>query len=433
MLSRRRFTQLLSLSAGATLLPRRAAALGLAELAELGLTSAPLPRTPAEPDERFWRTVRARYLLDPEIAFFNAPNLCPMPLAVLEAEDKSSRGYEVNPAPEARSKLMRDGREEARKLLAAQLGASPEEIVITRNTSEGNNLVSSGLALGAGDEVVVFSDNHPSNLAAWRQKADRFGFAVTTVNHQSPHPGPEYYLDAFARAIGSRTKVLAFTHITSNAGDLFPAAELCRLAREKGVLTLVDGAQSFGALDVNLGAIQPDCYTGSAHKWPCGPKETGLLYVNRAVHERISPSIIGLYAGAVGISRKLEALGQRDDATYVGLAEALRFRQTIGGAVIERRGKELADALVAGLRRLPDVTLWTDPAPGRSAAIVVFRPGTLDPRRLGAALNERDRIVVTVRAGTDRPGIRVAPHLYNTLTEIDRLLAALKRYLASGV
>jgi selenocysteine lyase/cysteine desulfurase len=432
-LSRRRFAELLALSSTSALLPRVAFGLDDARIEDLGLTNAPLPPMPARPDESTWREVRARYLLPRTVAFLNAANLCPAPLPVVEALDKKTRDYESDPSPEFRTKLMHDGREEARTLLASALRASPEEIVITRNTSEGNNIVSSGLQLGPNDEVIVFSDSHPSNLRAWQEKSKRFGFTVVMVNHVTPHPGNEYYLDAFRKAITSRTKVLAFTHLTSNAGDLFAAREICAIAREHGVLTLLDGAQTFGAHDVDLSAIKPDFYTGSAHKWPTGPKECGVLFVTKDVHDRIWPSVYGLYAGAVGISTKLEALGQRDDARLVALAEAVRFRQSIGGAAIEARGRELALALMAGLKKLDGVTLWTDPAPDRSAQIVVAKIGSLDPRKLGAALSEKEKIVVTARGGQDRPGLRFSPHLYNTMDEIDRTVGAMKRYLAVGV
>ncbi|HSA55583.1 MAG TPA: aminotransferase class V-fold PLP-dependent enzyme [Gemmatimonadaceae bacterium] len=427
-LSRRRFAKLLTLSTSAALLPRTAQA-----MAEWGLTNAPLPPTPQSPDERFWRDVRARFVLPPDVAFMNAANLCPAPLPVIETLDRETRLYEADPSPGYRSGLMRRGREEARKLIAASLGVTPDEIVLTRNTSEANNFVSNGLQLGPDDEVIVFSDNHPTNLTAWREKSKRFGYTVSTLQHVVPHPGAEYYVDLFAKAITPRTRLIAFTHLTSNSGDLFPAAEMCRMARERGVLTLLDGAQTFGALDVNLGQIRPDFYSGSAHKWPCGPKETGVLFVNRDVHDRIWPSVIGVYAGAVGISQKLEGMGQRDDARLAVLAEAVRFRESIGRTVIERRGRELAAALMEGVKKLDGVTVYTDPAPDRSGAIVVLRPGNLDPRRLGAALAEREKIVATIRAGQDRPGLRFAPHLYNTMAEIDRTVGAIRKYLASGV
>ena len=430
-LSRRSFARFLALSGSAALFPGRAFAGD--SLDELGLSLEPLPRTPLEPDEAFWKEVRARFLVPRDVGFFNAANLCPMPLPVVEAIEKNIRGYEVSPSPEARSRLMQ-GREDARKLLADALRVTPEEIVVTRNTTEGNNFVSSGLALGPGDEVVVSTDNHPSNLAAWRQKATRFGFTVVAVTPPAAHPGADGYVALFTKAFTPKTKVLAVTYVSSNSGDMLPVADLCRVARERGVLSLVDGAQAFGVIDVNLGAIRPDFFTGSMHKWPCGPKEKGVLYVNRAVHDRISPTIVGLYGGAVGISRTFEAEGQRDDATIAAVVEALKFQGTIGRDVIEKRSRALASHLMTGLRKLDGVQLWTNPSPDRSAAIVIFKPGSLDPRRLGDALSSKERIVATVRgANGANPGLRVSPHFYNTMEDIDRFVAATARYMKSGV
>lgn len=434
-LSRRDFARLLTLSGTAALLPAGAFAQedrGARSLDELGLSTAPLPRTPAEPDEKFWQEVRSRFLLPKDFGFINAANLCPASLPVVEALEKNTRAYEASPTPSVRTDLAHE-REAARKLLAEALRVTPEEIVITRNTSEGNNYVSSGIQLGAGDEVVVWGDNHPSNLKAWTDKAKRFGFIVVTVPQVNPHPGTDYYVDAFTKAFTPRTKLVALTHVSSNSGDMLPVAELCRAAREKGVLSHVDGAQSFGVLDVDLSAMRPDFYTGSMHKWPCGPKETGLLFVHRDVHDRIWPSVISLYAGAVGISQKLEGNGQRDDAKLAAVAEALRFQGSIGRAVIEKRARALALALIDGLKRLDGVQLWTHPDPARHAAIVIFRPGALDVRKLGPLLAEKERLVVTTRAGADRPGLRLSPHFYNTMDEMDRTVGAIRKFIASGV
>ena len=431
VISRRRFARLLALSGSAAFIPD--IALGAARLPEeFDLASAPLPPAPLEPDETYWRAVRAKFLVPREVGFFNAANLCPMPLPVLEAIEKNARAYEVMPSPEARSVLMQ-GREEARKLLGDALRVTPEEIVLTRNTTEGNNFVSSGLTLGAGDEVIISADNHPSNLAAWRQKAARYGFSIVTVETPAAHPGPAGYVELFTRAFTPRTRVLAVTYVSSNSGDMLPVAELCRVARERNVLSLIDSAQAFGVIDVDLARMKPDFFTGSMHKWPCGPKEKGVLYINRAVHDRIAPTIIGVYGGAVGISRTFEAEGQRDDASIAAVVEALRFQGAIGRDVIEARARFLASRLMTELRKLDDVRLYTDPAPDRSAAIVIFKPGALDPRRLGEALT-KERIVVTVRgANGANPGLRVAPHFYNTVEDVDRFVATVGRYMKTGV
>jgi len=328
---------------------------------------------------------------------------------------------------------MARGRETSRGLLAEALRVTPEEIVITRNTTEGNNVVSSGLDLKAGDEVVVWADNHPSNLNAWRVKAARFGFTVVSVDVPPSHPGVEGYLALFTKAFTARTRLVAVTHISSNSGDLLPVAEICAAARARGILSLVDGAQAFGVLDLDLGAMKPDFYTGSMHKWPCGPKEKGLLYVNKAVHDRIHPSVVGVYPGAVGISRTLETHGQRDDASVAAVTDALKFQESIGRAAIEARSRQLAQALMDGLRKLNGVKLWTDRAPVRSAAIVIFQPGSLDVRKLLPALAQNEKIECTSRTGTHNPGLRFAPHFYNTMEEMDRAVGAIRKYIASGV
>jgi selenocysteine lyase/cysteine desulfurase len=345
---------------------------------------------------------------------------------------RSTRDMDGDPSFENRQK-MSAGKEETRRVVARFLGVTPEEIVLARNTSEANNMVSSGLDLKPGDEVLTFADNHPSNHAAWTEKAKRFGYTVTDIPQPNPSPGPEYFLDAVARAITARTRVLALTHQTSTVGDVLPVKELCRLARERGVLTLVDGASAMGLLDFDLSDLQPDFYTGSAHKWPCGPKEVGVLYVRTSAQPAIKPSIISAYPGAVGVAKRLEAMGQRDEPAIIGFGEAIAFQTRIGRRAIEDRARALAQALVAGLRRIDGVQMWTHHDPARSGAIVTFRPGNLDIPKLAAALYRNDRIGCATRTGSDRPGIRLSPHIYNTMAEVDRAVAAVAKYMRQGV
>jgi selenocysteine lyase/cysteine desulfurase len=424
-LSRRRFAQLLALSGPVAAIPPAWWSRAERDEASAGLTQAAIGRAPSATDEPYWRSVRARFLVPASVNFLNAANLCPTSLPAIEALERHGREFEAAPSPQARSALMAI-REEARRLLAEALRVTPEEIVVTRNTTEANNFVSSGLDLKAGDEVVVWADNHPSNLNAWRTKAQRFGFTVVTVPIVPKHPGAAGYIDLFARAFTPRTRLVAVTHVNSNSGDVLPVAEICAEARRRGILSLVDGAQAFGVLDLDLSVIRPDFYTGSMHKWPCGPKETGLLFASLAVHDRLHPSIVGLYGGAVGLSRTFEANGQRDDAALAAVTAALKFQGAIGRAAIDQRARALAQTLMKELQAIPGVQLWTDPAPAHSAAIVIFQPGSADVRQLGPALTA-EKIICTTRTGQQNPGVRMSPNFYNTMDEMRAAAGFIRR------
>ncbi len=422
-LDRRSFARLFAAGGSAALLARP----DLLAAASVPVRQ-PSPSLDGAPD---WEWVRAQFLLPEELSVLNAANLCPSPRHVLESVHHLTERLGSDPVPSYRAE-MHEVKAPARAKIAAHLRVSPEDILITRNTSEGNNFVSSGLDLGVGDEVLIFGDNHPSNNAAWKRKGERFGFTVREVPQVNPHPGFDFYVEAFSRAITPATKVLAFTHLTNTAGDLFPAKELCALAREHDVISLVDGAQSFGLLDVDLSDIQPDFYTGSGHKWPCGPMEAGVLYVNARVQDRFWPSIVSAYVGETPLASTHEGLGQRDEPAIRALGEEMEFLSGIGQAEIEARSRELATAAIEGLAAIDGIKLWTSTDPGRRAAVVSFQPGNLEPARVIAAL-EADGIVASPRNGEDRPGTRFSPHFYNSFEDVERGVAAIRRYLRRGL
>ena len=361
----------------------------------------------------------------------NAANLCPSPASTLQSVYDYTERMDREPVPSFRREMARV-KEPTRDRLAEFLGVTPEEILITRNTSEANNWVSTGLQLGLGDEVVIVRDNHPSNNLAWKAKGQRFGYTVREIEPASPHPGADYYVQAFREAITPSTRVISFTHLTNTAGDLFPARELCALAREHGVFSVVDGAQSFGLFDIDLSEVQPDFYTGSAHKWPCGPKETGVLYVNARVHDRFWPTMYSAYTGSRGLARTHEGLGQRDEPAIRAFGAQIEFLQEITMAEVEARSRELATALVEELSALDGVHMWTSQEPSRRAAVVTFRPGELSPGDVVGAL-ENDGIVAASRGGSDRTGVRLSPHFYNSHTDVERAVSAVRGYLRTGL
>ena len=378
-----------------------------------------------------WKTIRSQFLMPPELTVLNAANLCPSPAPVLETVYNYTKRLDSKPVPSYRAE-MREVKEKTRQQLAKYLRVTPEEILITRNTSESNNWVSNGLDLRAGDEVVIFSDNHPSNNEAWKERGKRFGFTVNEVLPLNPHPGFDYYLEAFKKALTPRTRVLSFTHLSNTVGDLFPAKELCGMARKRGIITLIDGAQSLGLLDVDLSDIQPDFYSGSAHKWPCGPKETGVLFVNKSLQERFWPSIYSAYKGREGLAQTHEGLGQRDTPAIHAFGQQIEFLRKIGQEKIEERSGDFATEIIEELQKTKGVYIFTSNERALRSAVVTFRPANLEPAKVVKALEE-DGIVAANLGGDDWAGVRFSPHFYNSNSDVERAVGAIRRYLRKGL
>lgn len=381
-------------------------------------------------DERYWHAVRSQFLLRDNLALMNAANLCPSPYPVMESVFKYTRDLDYDASFHNRTKY-REIRENTREKMARLLGAHPDEIALVRNTSEANNAISTGFHLGAGDEVLLSDLNHPSNRHAWQVKARRFGFKINYVSVPVIPGGEDEIIDAFNRAYTPATKVMSFTHVSNTTGLTMPARDLCAAARSRGVFSLVDGAQSFGALEIDLADMGCDAYSGSAHKWFMGPKEVGVLYVRKDSQDAVWPAIVsaGWRDEVEESARKYEVLGQRDDAALTATGRGVEFHEKIGPARVEARMRQVATAIKEGLSGLPGIELRTSLDPALSAGVVIFKPGELDPRKVF------DKLYTTYHiAGAGMgPNVRLSPHIYNTLDEADRAVTAVAEMLRDGV
>ena len=378
-------------------------------------------------NEPFWRLIKEQFIIQPNLIMLNAANLCPSPHMVRDKVSRLTDDLDGDVSFQNRAKFD-VLREEARRKLATFLGASEDEIAIVRNTSEANNLIVSGLELKAGDEVVIFDQNHPTNNVSWAVRAARVGFNVKRVSLQNPPDSVEQIVKAFHTSISPKTRVLAFTDVSNTTGVRLPSKELCRLARERGIYTHVDGAQTFGALSLNLHEMGCDSYSGSAHKWFLGPKEAGLLYVRHGRIADIWPSVVGVGWGnrietAAKGARKFETLGQRDDAAVSAMGTAADFLNLIGPARIEARIRELATALKEGAGKIPGAKLITSANPELSAGVCAFRFEGIDNEKVYETLYAKHGIAAAPTGG----GVRFCPHIYNTMEEIDRTVQALSQ------
>ncbi len=383
-------------------------------------------RTASPTDEAFWEIVKGQFPLHPDLILMNAANLCPSPYPVQDAVFRLTRDVDQDASFQNRAKFGGLA-ETSREALARFLGASPNEIAITRNTSESNNTILNGLSLGAGDEVVIWDQNHPTNNISWEVRAERWGFELKRVSTPDRPTTEEELVAVFRGAMSPRTRVIAFSHVSNVTGVALPAKALCTLARAAGVASHVDGAQSFGALDIDLHDMGCDFYTGSAHKWFVGPKEAGVLYVRENRIPELWASDVGVgWQGAIesGGARKFDNLGQRDDAAVAAVATAVEFHEAIGPALIEARIRALSAALKEAVReRIPSVEFHTSDVPERSAGVVVVKIPVDDQRQLFNWLYEEHRIAGGPR-GEPYGGVRLCPHIYNTMEQIDRVASA---------
>lgn len=387
--------------------------------------------SPASDDERYWHRVREQFPLNRGLTLMNAANLCPSPYPVQDAVFRYTRDVDGDASFQNRGKFG-PLKEEAREALARSVGASPREIAITRNTSEGNNSVVNGLDLGPGDEVVIWDQNHPTNNISWDVRAKRWGFTVRRVSTPfGEEATPESLMAPFLEALTSRTRVLAFSHVSNVSGTALPAAELCQVARGRGILTLVDGAQTFGALKLDLQAMGCDFFTASSHKWFVGPKEAGLMYVREESQNRLWPSDVGVgWEGAeLSGAQKFENMGQRDDAAVVTMATAAAFREAIGASAIEARVRALAGAVREGLReRISGVRFFTPLEEGMSAGVVVFEIPGKDHDAIFQGVYETHRLACAGMHG-DFVGIRLSPHIYNTIDQVELAMEAVAAHV----
>jgi selenocysteine lyase/cysteine desulfurase len=380
---------------------------------------------PVGEGEAYWQQIRQQFGLRPNLILMNAANLCPSPRAVSEAVYTGTQDLDYDASFHNRKKFG-GLRTTLRSKLANYLNVSIEEITLTRNTSESNNTIVQGLPLKEGDEVVLWEQNHPTNLLAWQVQAKRTGFTVKVVSTPDNPASPQELIDPFVRAFTSRTRLLSFSHISNTTGVAMPN-ELCKIAREKGILSMVDGAQSFGSRKLDLAEIGCDFYTSSAHKWFMGPREMGILYVRQPLIAELWPHLVaaGYEKHALDDIERLSSLGQQDIAKIPAFSKAVEFHEAIGQEEVAQRISSLASQLKEQIQdRFPQAKLVTPAAKEMSGGVVIAQFPDQDHVQLFNQLYEQHQI-----ACAPTGGLRFSPTVYNTPGEVNKVMDALSEVL----
>jgi selenocysteine lyase/cysteine desulfurase len=365
------------------------------------------------------------FAFEPGLIYFQTGSLGPTPRPVIERTLALWRELELDPVHFGygpHEHAMDDVRAKA----AAFLGCKTEELVLTNCTTEGMNWIAQGLTLVAGDRILTTDQEHPGGRVCWDYVVRRFGVILDIVPIRPDQHDAQSITDAFASRITPQTRVLSFSHLLSSTGLRMPVAELSALARSRGCLAVVDGAQAVGGVAVNVKALGCHAYATSGHKWLLGPKGTGLLYLSGELGKTIDP--ISLQGGRAAYS---ESSGVTSLPSVLGLGAAIDYVSAVGIDRVERYDLELRNRLYAGLQSVPNLRVVSPPAgPLASPLLTYVLPNEFESGAFQVRMRERHKIQLKVVPKVWLNGNRVSTHLFNTEAQVDALVAALKTELA---
>jgi selenocysteine lyase/cysteine desulfurase len=374
------------------------------------------------PDGVYWEAIGKHFLFQDGLIMMNNGTLGPIPKPVFNTLIKYFKLQCTNPFDCYHSVPKKiDG---VRNKLSRFINASPDEVVITRNTTEGMNFVANGLDLKEGDEVLLSTMEHSAGINPWRLKAKRFGIQVKNVPLGLPPQNVDEVVDAFRKAITPRTKVISISHAIYISGLIFPLKELSEMAHEKGILVLADGAHCLGMLNMDMKELGIDFYASSPYKWLGAPTGVGLFYVRKEVQDGLWPTIASGGWDRHKNARKFETLGQRAVPIILALGEAIDFQDYIGKARIERRIKSLAGYLKRELKKIPGVKLHTSQDPYLSGGLTVFSVEGVEPKKIVDYVLEKYNLIIRTvgnkKAGTH--GVRVSTNIYISYKHVNMFL-----------
>jgi isopenicillin-N epimerase len=386
---------------------------------------------------------RKHWGLNPNVDFLNHGSFGACPTQVLDAQRQWVQRLESDPieflAPE-RSLLPRI--DAVRDVISRLVNASAKDIVMVRNATEGVNAVIQSFPFLAGDEVVITSHGYNACNNAVRYAADRRGAAVVVANVPFPLVGPSAVMDAVTRVLTDRTRLVLMDHVTSPTGLVFPIEKICQLCHSRGIRVMIDGAHGPGMVPVDIQKIGADYYTANHHKWLCGPKTSGFLYVDPQWQAEVRPTTIshGANTDRYGVTRfqaEFNWVGTFDPTPILVVPDAIDFVSTLFAGGLEELMSRNRNLVLAGRNLLLDRLGLESPAPeamlGSLASIVVPNHPNRSAAEIEAVktrLFTEFRIEVPIfRLNPQQHCLRISAQAYNCLDQYERLAETLKRLL----
>ncbi len=376
------------------------------------------------PDEDFWGWIRESYTMSPNIINFNNGGVAPQPKVV---QDAHIRYYQYcNEAPSYYMwQILDQGREPLREKLAALCKCSPEEVAINRNATEGLNTVIFGLNLKAGDEIVLTRQDYPNMINAWKQREKRDGVKLVWLDLPLPIKNDNDIVKMYTNAFTTRTKIVHVTHLINWTGQILPVKKIAQAAHKQGIEVIADGAHTLAHFDFSIPDLECDYFASSLHKWLSAPFGSGLLYIRKDKIKNVWALLSNNEPDGTDI-RKFESLGTRSFASEMAIGTAVDFHNIIGNKRKEDRLRYLKDYWVNQVKGIPGLSFNQPDAPHQSCAIASIAIKDKKPEDVAGELYNKHKIHTVAINWENIHSVRVAPNVYTSLSELDKLVRAVK-------
>ena len=380
----------------------------------------------SETNDDYWATIQEAYTASKsDVIILNNGGVSPSPLVVQEALETYNRQAAQGPSYYM-WRIMDKGRVPLRQRLAAMGGCDPEEIAINRNATEALNTVIFGLPLQKGDEVIGMKYDYPNMMNAWRQRQLRDGIVYKQLSFDFPIENDAQIVKAYEDAITPQTKIIHVTHVVNWVGQIMPVKKISQMAHKKGIEVIVDGAHSFGLLDFKISDLECDYFGTSLHKFLSAPVGSGMMWVKKDKIAKIWPLVCN-HEPTSGDIRKFETLGTRSFCIEQAIGEAINFQEGIGTKRKQERIHYLKKYWAEKAQQIPGVKIHTSLKPEYSCAIAGVSVDGLKPGELDSKFFNDFKIHTTPVSYEGVHCVRVTPHVYTKISDLDKLVGALEK------
>jgi cysteine desulfurase/selenocysteine lyase len=372
----------------------------------------------------FWQLIKSQFNFEDDILYFNHASLGSSPASVIEATETFRRTLESYP-----SKYMWGGWDKqvdlVRRQAAELLNTLEDEIALIHNTTEGMNVVAASMELKPGDEVIVGNHEHRTATSPWLYHQKKKGIKIVRPELPILPNSPDDIFNVYKNAITNKTRVISMVHLTNTNGMILPVNEICKLANEKGILTVIDGAQSMGAINCDMAETGCDFYTASGHKWLFSPKGIGIFYSKAERQDLLKPFIANRSYNRAGLA-KIEDYNTRNLPELLGLGAALEFHKLISLDAMKERILHLRERFMQGITRDDSLKIKTPLHPALSHQILTVEKTGMGVSELKNKLFEKHKIDVRGMSAHGLNGVRISFSIYHDESDIDTIVDALK-------